>query len=61
MDSVPGNNKSLYIHTLERPSAEKLRFVLIFTRHKLYSLQTERQIRISVQLTLLYDTEHRLR
>ena len=51
MDSVPGNNKSLYIHTLERPSAEKLRFVLIFTRHKLYSLQTERQIRISVQLT----------
>ena len=63
MYSVSGDNRSLCIHTLDRLSAEKLRFVLICTttRHKSHSSQTERQIRIRVQLILLYDTKHRLR
>ena len=49
MGSVPGDKKHLYIHTLHRPSAEKLKFVLICTtnRNKLYSSQIERQTRIN--------------
>ena len=49
MGSVPCDKKRLYIHTLHRPSAKKLNFLLICTttRHKLYSSQTERQTRIN--------------
>ena len=47
MGSVPGDKKRLYIHTLHRPSAEKLKFVLTTNRNKLYSSQIERQTRIN--------------
>ena len=47
MGSVPCDKKRLYIHTLHRPSAKKLNFLLIV--HK----QKDKQELIRVQLTYM--------